>query len=173
MKDLLEILKYTLPSLIGFGVIYLIIRSFHENEKGRDGFEHKAEMLKLLTPLRLQAYERMILFLERMAPPNLLLRVGEGEESVRQYHASLIRTIREEYEYNLSQQLYISTEAWLKIKSAKDDLLRQINLAAANLDPQSSSSALFGAVLGMSMDQDLRLLDDAVAFLKAEVQAWF
>mgnify|MGYP001018340465 CR=1 FL=1 len=107
----------------------------------------------VLLPLKLQACERFVLFLERINPNNLLLRVGQSGLSVNEYQALLVRTIREEFEYNLSQQLYISQGTWELVRNAKEETISLVNRAAAGLPPGSTSADLARAILDMAMER--------------------
>jgi hypothetical protein len=94
MKDLLEILKYTLPSLIVFLTVYYVLKKYFENE---DKKRYHLTLLKnqdIITPLRLQAYERIILYLERISPDSLIIRVNKPGYTCQELQVELLNTIR-------------------------------------------------------------------------------
>jgi len=123
---------------------------------------------EIVSTLRLQACERLILFLERITPNNLILRVHATDMTASQLHAALIRTVREEFEYNLSQQLYLSTQTWELIRNAKEDTIRQINAAASDLKVGGSARDLAGIVLNLSLSQDRAPVSIAIEAVKKE-----
>ncbi|MBE0648922.1 MAG: hypothetical protein IH596_14215 [Bacteroidales bacterium] len=120
--------------------------------------------------LRLQACERLVLFLERITPNNLLLRVNTPDMSALQLQVALIRTVREEFEYNLSQQLYLTTETWELIRNAKEETIRQINTAASGMKEGSSSRDLAGAILKLSLSQERAPASIAIEAIKREIR---
>ena len=83
--------------------------------------------------LRLQAYERFILLLDRITPSNLIMRLAQNPTTVNDLHIKLLTDIRAEFDHNISQQLYISHNAWKVIKEAKEDVVKIINIAKENL----------------------------------------
>jgi len=129
--------------------------------------------MSVATPLRLQAYERMILFLERIRPETLLLRLNRPEMQAREFQELLLRTIREEFDYNLSQQIYISSEAWDLTRRAKEETLSLVNKAAATLPEQANASQLAHALIDAHMARDSGTIDQAAEFLKREVRYLF
>jgi hypothetical protein len=89
------------------------------------------ELLKasksITIPMRLQAYERLILFLERISPDALLLRVKSQSRTNSDLHLALLQQIRSEYEHNISQQLYVSDEIWECVRETKERTVVLIN----------------------------------------------
>jgi hypothetical protein len=129
-----------------------------------------SEELKILLPLRLQACERFVLFLERINPNNLLLRVSQPGQGARELQALLIRTIREEFEYNLSQQLYVSQGTWELIRSAKEEAISLVNRAADRLPEGTDASDLSRAILDLSMERDKLPSAKAIDAVKTEIR---
>lgn len=162
MYDVLEILKYLLPSLVVFATAFFLVTRFLDSDRKRREIEsetiQKQKLLelkqsksKIVTPIRLQAYERIILFLERISPNSLLLRQSRMGVSAKHLQVKLIQSVREEFEHNLSQQLYISPEAWNATCKAKDEIIRLINSAAMSLDDKASSHDLNNKILELSV----------------------
>ena len=122
-----EILKITLPALLVFLAGYLAIERLLREEANRRKVELTVNSKKITTPIRLQAYERIVLFLERISPESLLVRVNQPGLSVQKFQSALLASIRSEWEHNLSQQIYISPKAWGLVKNAKDNVVKLIN----------------------------------------------
>ena len=107
----LEVIRYILPAIIVLIITYIMLSMFMGNEEKRRMYEVKLDSRRNSLPIRLQAYERLALFLERIQPANLMVRIKTNRMNVAGYQAILLQTIRSEYEYNLSQQIYVSTNA--------------------------------------------------------------
>ena len=131
MDILAQVIIFTVPSLVVGGVAYLIMNKLLKSENQRCNFELQKEYTKSITPARLCAYERMAIFLERISPESLLNRQEYNGLTVMQLHAKLLQDIRSEWEHNLSQQLYISHNAWAMVRNAKESTIQLINTCAA------------------------------------------
>ncbi len=131
-NNILQLLFYLLPAVV-VGVIAFYFFTLHtRNEENRRRFLLHKENQKQALPLRLQAYERMVLFLERISPANLLVRVKPYQSKKEDYVTLLIKTIEQEFEHNLAQQIYVSEECWNVIKASKNATISNIRKAAAN-----------------------------------------
>lgn len=152
------------------------IKKFVENEQKKTILEiqkiQESEVRKVVTPIQLQAYERLVLFLERMTPNNLVLRCYQAGMTTQLLKDVMIQNIRDEFEHNLSQQLYISSQAWAYIKNAKEDMINTINSIQAkegeNLTPTAFAGRLFELLAGK--ESQIELAQD---FLKEEIQKRF
>jgi hypothetical protein len=133
----------------------------------------RIEEQKILLPLRLQACERIILFLERISPGNVVMRLIQPDLSARQLQALIMKTIREEFEYNLSQQLYISPKAWELVKNAKEETLKTINVAAGRAGDNAPGSELVKNVFEVALDSGQLPVDQAIGEVKKEIQVLF
>ncbi|MEI7896574.1 MAG: hypothetical protein WCJ26_06025 [bacterium] len=126
-----------------------------------------------ILPLRLQAYERFVLFLERIHPSNLMIRLNNPELSAAQMQSLLVRTIREEFEYNLSQQLYISGNSWELIKNAKEESIAMINHASSGLPEDARSADLVKRVFDVAINRGKLPVETAQEEIKRELQKLF
>ncbi|AWM34941.1 hypothetical protein [Hymenobacter nivis] len=126
---LFELLKIILPALVVAGAIYLLFKQYLDKDQQRRLIELRLASSKETLPLRLQAYERVVLMLERISPNNVLVRLSSAGQSAPDYHRLLQQEIRAEYDHNLSQQLYVSADAWVLVKEAKENVLTMVNRA--------------------------------------------
>lgn len=172
-NDILETLKYILPSLVVFAMALTVILLFFRNEEKRRKAEVSLKNYKFITPLRLQAYERIVLLLERISPESLIMRVNRPGMTARQLQSELIANIRAEFEHNLSQQIYISPEAWELVKSARSNLIKLINSAADNIEPDGPSFNLSKAILEAVMSMDKQPTTIAIDYIKRETEKLF
>jgi Mg2+/citrate symporter len=173
MNEMLEILKYTLPALIVFLTAYLLIRMFLKNEERKRLFELSLSQKDKTLPLRLQAYERLILYLERISPDAIIMRMSRSNQSIAQLQNEMITSVRTEFEHNLAQQTYISSQGWEKVKSAKNGIIKLITESAADMNPQSSGIALGKAILENAMELAISPTHEAIESLKKEVRELF
>lgn len=178
MNFVLEILRYTIPSAILLIGVYFIISKFFEQNEILNRIELKKlsikENSKISLPLRLQAYERAILFLERIHPYHLVQRVRETNMNVSDFNLLINKTIRTEFEYNLSQQIYLSKDAWTMLERAKEETQKQINAIASKLPNDANSIELSKAVYEyfVETEQDFPV-QIAINFIKEDVKKLF
>ncbi len=123
--------------------------------------------------LRLQACERLVLFLERIHPSGLVMRLNEPELTAGQLQILLVRTVREEFEYNLSQQLYISSATWEKIRNAKEETIALINRALMGLPEGASASQLVKGIMDEVVTRGKLPVETALELLKQEARRSF
>ncbi len=173
-----------LPLTVMVIVIYLILKHYSGQQKQQ--FEQLAayqDLLKIkidadrkekhdkeMLRMQLQAYERMVMFLERIHLPNLITRIISPSQPAKKLQASLLHSIREEYEHNLSQQLYISNEVWELIKSAKEEVAQVVNVAGAQMTDEDEAAKLAQLILGGKMETKADPIEKALTALKAEVK---
>jgi hypothetical protein len=170
---MLEILKYTVPSLVVFLVVFYILYSYFEDKEKNRQFKTALKNRKLITPLRLQAYERVILFLERISPESLVMRVSQTGMTSKQLQAEILSSVRAEYDHNLSQQLYVSNDAWEMVKNARSNTLKIVNTASDKISGDAPYIQLSTALLEMVMQMEKTPSAEAIDFLKKEVQKLF
>jgi hypothetical protein len=170
MEILLEILQYTLPSIIVFLTAYVMIRAFTNREEERKNRELAETIQKTSLPIRYQAYERLALLLERISPESLILRVNKPNMTAKQLQAELISSIRAEFEHNLSQQVYISSEAWEMIRTTRGNIINMINSAADQVKPEATSIALSQKIFEHVVQLKTPPVQDTLEFLKSEIR---
>ncbi len=173
MAEILEILKYILPSLVVFLTSYLILKNFIDKEEKKLRYELSIRNEQFTIPIRLQAYERIILFLERISPESLIVRVNKSEMTSKQLHSALLSAIRSEYEHNMSQQVYLGPATWNVVKSARSNLIKIINVSAGSVDPESPSMNLSKVILENIMEEDESPVDTAINHVKKEIRELF
>ena len=173
MNTFAEILKYTLPSIVVAALAYLLIKQFIQKEQLLNQQQQKPDMQKTILPIRLQAYERLILLLERISPASLILRVSQPGMSAAQLQSALTQALREEFDHNLSQQVYISAKAWEDVKSAREELIRTINTAATALPAGATGADLAAQIFTLSLQPGKQTLQFAIDELKQEFNEKF
>ncbi len=173
MHELLEILKILIPAGAVFAATYFIVRSFLDNENKRRDQELRKSSLSIVTPIRLQAYERVVIFLERIHPNNLVLRVNKVGMTAHQLHSELIKTVKTEYEHNVSQQIYVSAGAWELLKTAKEETVKLINISSTKVPETAKSQDLAQVILQLCSSVDKMPSQMALEFLKKEIAQYY
>ena len=173
MDALIEFGKILIPASVVLYAAFLLVRSFIQKDIDLRKLEVRGRAIETILPNRLHAYERMTLFLERMSPNNLLVRLNPGSIPAREFQQILLAEVRNEYNHNVSQQVYISEEVWELIKNAKEDLIVNINDAASELGEEASSLDLSKKIFEKTMGKAVDPLSHALLELKREVQRIF
>jgi hypothetical protein len=169
MEIFADILKITIPALLVLLTAWLMIRNMLSSEHDRRRQELILQNSKTVTPIKLQAYERIVLFLERISLESMIVRVNSPEMTASQLHSTLLATIRSEFEHNLSQQIYMSQPAWEVVRSARSNMIKIINTEAEKMAPSSSGLDLSRKLLETVMELDKEPTRVAIEFIKAEV----
>ena len=173
MEILFDILKITLPSLLMLMLVYYMMNGFFRNSEKRQKLKVIRGNQKMITPIRLQAYERLILLMERITPESLVLRANYPDKTCEQLYTELLQTIRAEFEHNLSQQLYVSVEAWNSVRNAKNYAIALINNTAKNMDNHAPAIELSRRILDMATELEQPVFEKAINELKREIQQIF
>ena len=168
-----EILMCTLPALFVFLATYLVMSKMVKSEQLRLKAENVLNNQKYITPIRLQAYERMVLLLERISPQSLVMRTQRQNMTNQELQSSLLKTIRSEFEHNMAHQLYISDKAWEMVRMAKEDCIKFINQTALQTKPDGNSLQLCKLILEKLLDRDLDPTTKAINYLKEEIRTLF
>lgn len=173
MDAFIDLIKILLPASIVLYAAYLLVRSFINREIDLKRLEIRGRSIETTLPLRLQAYERMALFLERISPNNLLLRVGVPGLPAREFQHMLLNEIRDEYNHNVSQQIFMSEGVWDLVRSAKEDLIIMINDSISELGAEATSLDLSKKVMERAMAKPVDPIAHALSELKKEIQQTF
>ena len=168
---IIEILAYTLPAVITGGVAYFLFDSYFKDLQNNRRWLLQKDTRKDILPLRLQAYERMSLFTERINPNQLLLRISPISDNKYDYATYVIAQIEQEFEHNLTQQIYITDECWSIITAAKNATIQMIRLAT-QMENVADAQQLREVILRDLLEKTSPS-SAALAFIKNEVgQLW-
>ena len=170
MELFFELLKIIIPSFIVFITAFYIIKKFFKDQEKKREYDIIIAYNKFTLPMKIQAYERIILFLERISPDSIIMRLAQNVKTSKELQKELLETIRAEFEHNLSQQIYVSSNAWEMVKNAKGNLIKLINVVAEGIDDKSSALNLSQALLEKVIEMKKSPVFDALEFLKAEAK---
>jgi len=168
---LLEIAAYTVPAIVTGGVAFLVLQSFFRNEENRRRFELLKENQKQALPIRLQAYERMVLFLERINPPQLLMRVAPISTNKHDYATLLIHNIQTEFEHNLTQQVYVTSATWEVVAKAKNTTIQMIR--QKSLEEEVPTAEKLREAILIELTQNDSACAIGISYLKEDLKKIF
>lgn len=167
------LLLATVPALaVGAGLL-LLTRQFLDREYKRRLLELQMKNAETVLPIRLQAYERICLFLERITPSNMLVRVSSANLTAGEYQRLLLTEIRNEYNHNVSQQVYMTHDSWAAVKSARENVVTLINRSFHELPPHARGTDLAKKVLEHVIEQEIDPTAPALSRLKHELAQVF
>jgi len=169
MENLFDILKITIPALMVFFTAWVLLRNMIRNDQDKRRQELILQNSRTVTPIKLQAYERVVLFLERISLESLLVRVSSSDMTASQLHSVLLNTIRSEFEHNLSQQIYMSQQAWEVVRNARSNMIKIINSEVEKMPANSTGMALSKQLLEKIMELDKEPTRAAIDYIKGEI----
>ena len=170
MEEFTQILNYVaylLPAIVVGIIGYYFFKGHTSNEEGRRRYMLQKEAQKNMLPIRLQAYERFAIFLERIAPNKLLVRIAPFDDDKDNYEKLLTKSIEQEYEHNIAQQIYITSDCWNMINAAKNATIHIIRQTAMN-EKVDSAHKLRETIISHFMDEETPS-QKAFAYLKQEI----
>jgi hypothetical protein len=169
MEIILDILLVTIPSLLVFLTAWVLLRNFFSDTHDKRRQELIMQNSRTITPIRLQAYERVVLFLERISLESLLVRTNTPGMTTAQLHSALLNTIRSEFEHNLSQQIYMTQQAWEVVKNARSNTIKLINTEFEKAPENASAIEFSRLLLERVMEIDKEPTKTAIEYIKNEV----
>jgi hypothetical protein len=165
-----DLLLVVLPSIFLVVILVILFKSYLN--KQLDFLTVKSSQ-EITLPLRLQAHERLVLFLERIKPQHLLLRNDYSGSSFMPFQGHLLSEVRSEFNHNLAQQIYISPPNWKAIVASTELLMAEINEIAAQLPPDANAKDLALTILSVDSSPSRRLIDETILQLKTDIQSNF
>ena len=168
--NIIEILKITIPALLVLITAYFLIDKLLKNEDKRRNFELQKSNLSQITPVRLRAYERLTLLLERTTPNTLLLNVMKSDMTCFDLQRELLASVRQEFSHNVSQQIYVSNELWKAVKACQESLLQLINICASKCPPDGEAALLAEQIINVYSSAEQSPLEMTLDMLKKEVR---
>lgn len=170
---IIVILVALAPCVLLFFAFRFSIKAFIKQSRWEKQESIRLKCSKKIIMVRLQAYERMILFLERITPDSLLIRISGNNMTARQFQETLLEAVRAEYEHNFTQQLYVTEQSWALIRAARESIIRLVNTAMDELPSSAAGKDLSRKILEMWLDVDESPVHTAVHELKQEVRSLF
>lgn len=174
MTEIIQVFSILITaSAVMFGM-YLTVKTFVQKELDKTKIELSKKNNEILLPIRLQAYERISLFLERISLNNLVLRVNDSSYNAAEFHARLLSEIRDEFNHNLSQQIYMSDKAWNMVRSAAEQTSAIINQASSTLPDKSIRGIeLAKAIFNTQAMANHDPIQETLLYIKNEIRQSF
>ncbi|PIE83887.1 MAG: hypothetical protein CSA07_04750 [Bacteroidia bacterium] len=169
---IVAILVGCVPGLLVLVVAIYTMRGMRESQAQQSRIHEAIEMRKVTLPVRLQAIERLALLLERISPEALMLRTPTEDMNVQQYEARLLATVREEFNHNLSQQVYVHDSTWGEIRQAKGNVSQFITLCAQKTHAEAPANELNKTMLMVLKELQAHPVAQALAMLRAEASQY-
>lgn len=173
MEYFLDLLKLILPAAAVLYGMYLVVMSFLSKEREKMLVDLKTQNTQTIIPIRLQAAERLCLLLERITPNNLVRRSNPSQFLASELHPILLNEVREEFNHNMSQQVYFSEETWEAVRRAVEEVVTIINLSRQALEADAPGMDLAKAIFGLSLERKNDAISNALKLVKSEVQLYF
>jgi hypothetical protein len=167
---IVEVMKLVVPCLAVLAAVWVVLRELQKKQEKQGTLELLKETQSKILPLRLNAYERAILFLERISPENLIIRVDASGKPAAVFHKQLVAEIRAEFEHNMSQQLYISNESWSELVKAKEAILGNINQLSRELGPAATGMDLGRRIIETMAKTGVSPSHQAIVVLRRDFQ---
>ncbi|WP_373523744.1 hypothetical protein [Aquiflexum sp.] len=173
MEYIADLLKIVLPAGLVIYGMYLTIMSFLKKEREKMIVDLKTQNTQTVLPIRLQAGERLCLLLERITPNNLIRRVNNPEYSARELYSQLLLEIREEFNHNLSQQVYFSDETWEGVRRAMESVVTIVNTAMQDMNENARGLDLAKRIFQITLEQKNDAIQMALKEVKSEIRIYY
>lgn len=170
---LLDIIKYTVAGLGVVWIAFYLLKPYLDRNENIQLAELKKTISGQTLPLRLQAYERVVLFIERINPPNLLVRLNNPDYSAAELYMLLVAELRNEYQHNVTQQIYVSQNTWAIVRRLKDETLGLINKAIKDLPESATGLELSRAILTHVSTSENNPYDSGLTLIRQEFEQLF
>ena len=174
MEEITQIVSYVsylIPAIVVGLVAYYFFKGHTANEEGRRRYLIQKEAQNKILPMRLQSYERITLFLERIDPNKLLIRVKPFSDEISKYEELIIRNIEQEFDHNLTQQIYVSQECWNLVNAAKNATIHIIRQGA--MHQKDGTADTMREWLLRNFMEDITPSQKALVFVRKEVSELF
>ncbi len=170
MTQFFEILKYILPALVVFITVYYTMKQYLNSQYNLQYLRNQNKNAKHNIPIKLQAYERLLLLMERIRITNLVFRLRSTDMNVKELTASLLISIQKEFEHNQAQQLYVSNDLWNIIKLAKDNIQSIISETSSKFQDSENCTNMANTLMVIEKNQNKSSVDVAIEAIKKEAQ---
>ena len=170
---LLDIVKYTISGIGVVWIAFYLVKPYLDKGERIQLLEFKKMISGQTLPLRLQAYERLVLFMERINPANMLIRLNATAYSAHDLYSLVIEEIRNEFQHNITQQIYVSSRCWAVVKHVKEDTLNIVNNAVKSLPENASGLELSKTILGYLSQLDDNPYDIGTSMLRKDLEELF
>lgn len=173
MEYIAFILVGLLPALAAIVAVYIITKDNKQKEMTMLTLQLKEQRQEYFLEPRVEAYQRVVLLLERITPHNLIMRLHNSQKPATVFQQELLSNIRTEFDHNVAQQLFIPIATWEYVKKSKEETIKIINTAAGQLDEEANSFDLSNKIFEIASQLEDFPTEIAIKILKEEFQRLF
>jgi hypothetical protein len=173
MEILAQIALIVLPAGAVLFTVVLFLRKQSEKDLRNMQIELKKERQSFFLPNRVEAYQRAVLLMERISPNSLVMRLHNPGLPAKMMQSELLKAIREEYDHNVAQQIFISPKAWEMIRNSKEETIKIINIAGGQMADISMALDLSAKIFEITAEVGQLPTEITIEFLKRELQELF
>ncbi|MDX1652806.1 MAG: hypothetical protein R3277_09965 [Brumimicrobium sp.] len=173
MELLVHVLIALIPAAAVVAVVYIFLKKQGEKEISALSVQLKKERQQFFLEPRIDAYQRIVLLMERINPHNLVMRLHNPNSSAVMMQTELLSTIRNEFDHNVAQQIFISLEAWEMVRKSKEETIKIINIAAKQMDENASATDLSSKIFEIVSELEELPTEITIKLLKKELQRLF
>jgi len=173
MDSITDLIQILVPAALVLYAVYLVVRNFLQKQFDAQLIQLKMKNSETILPVRLQAYERVCLLLERVSPNNMLLRLSNPGISAFDFQQILLNEIGEELNHNLSQQVYMTDEAWMHVRNTVNAIIAVIQEASQEMTNEHSAIDLSQKIFDKMMQLDKDPVGETLSFVKNEIRQVF
>jgi hypothetical protein len=173
MEILAQIALIVLPAGAVLFTVVLFLRKQSEKDLRNMQIELKKERQSFFLPNRVEAYQRAVLLMERISPNSLVMRLHNPGFPAKMMQAELLKAIREEYDHNVAQQIFISPKAWEMVRNSKEETIKIINIAGGQMSDVSMALDLSAKIFEITAEVGQLPTEITIEFLKRELQELF
>ena len=178
--DLLSLIGIIVPTLSLSIILVYVLKSQQQKVEvplqvapPKPVVTNSNENAKFFLPHRVEAYQRIILFMERISPNSLVMRKFENGMKAKELQGELLSTIRSEFEHNIAQQIFISPQGWKMVKESKEEIIKIINLASSQIDENGNALDLSQKIFEIATQLEKLPTEITNEFLINELQRLF
>ncbi len=173
MDILAQIALIVLPAGAVLFTVVLFLRKQSDKDLRNMQIELKKERQSFFLPNRVEAYQRAVLLMERISPNSLVMRLHNPGLPAKMMQAELLKAIREEYDHNVAQQIFISPKAWEMVRNSKEETIKIINIAGGQMSDVSMALELSAKIFEITAEVGQLPTEITIEFLKRELQELF
>ena len=173
MEIIFQIALIVLPAGAVFLTVHLFLKKQNERELKNLQIELKKERQKYFLPNRVEAYQRSVLLMERISPLSMVMRLHNPGLPAKALQADLLKAIREEYDHNVAQQIFISPQAWQMVRTTKEETVKIINLAGNQMGAASTGMELSAKIFEICAEVGTLPTEITTDYIKKELQELF
>ena len=173
MEIVLQLALIIIPAGAVFATVYLFLKKQSQKEIIHLQIELKKERQNFFLPSRVESYQRAVLLMERIHPNSLVMRLHNPGLPAKSMQTDLLKAIREEYDHNVAQQIFISLNGWKMVRDSKEETIKIINLAGNQMGPVATSTDLASKIFEIVGEVGQLPTEITVDYLKKELQELF